>query len=118
MRKNLPLFQGHDGRTLVLEDSFIRVDANVELTTELAGLDNGTGVTCLGQKHGMRFSRDTEYTPWWKKSKQPSIQMRSSRMAGAGSPGGDLGSTEDMVCEGGLRCEQTYSTQLIMFCVS
>ena len=26
--------------------------------------------------------------PWWKKSKHPSIQMRSSRIDGAGSPGG------------------------------
>lgn len=37
---NAPLIECHDRWSLVFEDGFIRVDANVELVAELAGLND------------------------------------------------------------------------------
>lgn len=42
----LPLLQRHDRWALVLEDSFIGVDADVQLVAQLAGLDDGAGMSC------------------------------------------------------------------------
>lgn len=44
----LPLFEVHDGGALVLEDGLVRVDADVELVAELAGLDHGAGMAWGG----------------------------------------------------------------------
>jgi len=42
IRGEKPLAQGHDGRTLVLENGLVRVHAYIQLITQLAGLDHGT----------------------------------------------------------------------------
>lgn len=43
----LPFPKGHDGRTLVFEDGLIRMDANIELISELARLHDGSSMTYL-----------------------------------------------------------------------
>lgn len=40
-----PLLQVHHGRTFVLKNGFIRMDAHVEFSAELACLEHDTGVT-------------------------------------------------------------------------
>lgn len=42
-----PFIEGHDSGTLVGEDGLIRVDAGVELSAQLTGLDDGTSMALL-----------------------------------------------------------------------
>lgn len=44
---SVPFLQGHDRRTLILQDVLIRVDADVELAAQLAGLDDSSGMACI-----------------------------------------------------------------------
>ena len=43
---SLPLLEVHNGGALVLKDGLVRVDADVELVAELAGLYHGAGMSC------------------------------------------------------------------------
>lgn len=46
--ENVPLFQGHDRRPLILENGFIGMHADVQLIAQLPSLHNGASVSFQG----------------------------------------------------------------------
>lgn len=44
---NLPLLKVHYGGTLVLQDGLVRMYADIELVSQLAGLQHGAGVAVV-----------------------------------------------------------------------
>lgn len=90
-RDGLPFFEAHNRRTFVFEDILIAVDPDDKVRSKLLRLEHCAGVAweaSVGVRYhtGMvKMSKDS--IPWWVKSKQPSIQIRSW-LIGIGTLGG------------------------------
>ncbi len=76
-RSHGPFLQGHDGWPFVLEDVLIRMNTNQEFFAQPSSLKHGSSMTYLCQPILRVRLPVAECSPWWLKSKQPSIHMRS-----------------------------------------